>query len=381
MTRYTLSLAIVVTVFAGIQTALAGTYAVGTCRPQLHSYSTISAAVSAVPASSTVVVCPGIYPEQVSITQPLTLEGVSSGNSGRAVITVPISVTGLPQLAVNSSSVLFPSVNGEVAAQLLVQNINPPGPVTISNITVDGTGGNGGDCLNSDGFVVAGIFFFGASGLINHATTRHQSTGGCGVGIMAENESGTAESVNIINNSVHDADTAILTGSILASSPDLLTTPINGNFVANSYGAVNAALVVFNTAATVKANFVTNSLNSMSATGAGGIQNSMLFARNIVADSFTAISLSGLGVIAESNEISNAQFGLSFFSAEDNVDGATAQTNTIMNAQKAISGNCFVETITGNTINDASVGLDKASNASVSGNSFYNVDTIQTGCS
>lgn len=62
--------------------------AVGTCNPKLSHYATISLAVSSVPAGSTIEVCPGNYPEQVVITQPLTLEGIPKG-SGAAVVVVP----------------------------------------------------------------------------------------------------------------------------------------------------------------------------------------------------------------------------------------------------------------------------------------------------
>src|ERR1700692_1768215 len=68
---------------------LAANYAVGTCKPSLPSYTTISAAVSSVPPGSTVQVCPGTYPEQVTIAQPLTLKGITSANAGQAVITAP----------------------------------------------------------------------------------------------------------------------------------------------------------------------------------------------------------------------------------------------------------------------------------------------------
>jgi len=51
----------------------ASTVVVGTCLQNHQSYSTISQAVSSVPSGSTVLVCPGVYAEQVTITQPWTL--------------------------------------------------------------------------------------------------------------------------------------------------------------------------------------------------------------------------------------------------------------------------------------------------------------------
>ena len=68
--------------------ALAKTVLVGTCRHGLQTYPTISQAVSSVPAGSTVLVCPGNYPEQVTITQHLILRGVQSANTANPTIAV-----------------------------------------------------------------------------------------------------------------------------------------------------------------------------------------------------------------------------------------------------------------------------------------------------
>src|ERR1700683_1493850 len=67
----------------GTDSVFAANFAVGTCEPKLVSFSTISAAVAAVPSGSIVEVCPGFYPEQVTISKALTLEGITSGNSNQ----------------------------------------------------------------------------------------------------------------------------------------------------------------------------------------------------------------------------------------------------------------------------------------------------------
>jgi pectin methylesterase-like acyl-CoA thioesterase len=59
------------------------------CQPGFAHYSTIQAAASAVPAGGTLLVCPGTYPEQIQVTTPLTLRGVTMGNSDAAVIVPP----------------------------------------------------------------------------------------------------------------------------------------------------------------------------------------------------------------------------------------------------------------------------------------------------
>src|SRR2546430_2976484 len=110
----------------GTSPTLAANYAVGTCKPSLPSYTTISAAVSGVPPGSTVLVCPGTYPDQLLFAQPLTLKGITTGNAGQAVITVPDS--GLTPVTDGFGQSIAPLVH--VTA----------GPVNISEITVDGTG-------------------------------------------------------------------------------------------------------------------------------------------------------------------------------------------------------------------------------------------------
>jgi pectin methylesterase-like acyl-CoA thioesterase len=72
-----------------VPAALASTVVVGTCLQNYQIYSTISQAVSSVPSGSTVLVCPGVYAEQVTVTQPLTLRGVNSANTANPTIIVP----------------------------------------------------------------------------------------------------------------------------------------------------------------------------------------------------------------------------------------------------------------------------------------------------
>jgi len=163
----------------------ATTYVVGTCKPRLRSFSNISAALAATPAPDVVQVCPGTYPEQVEITQPVTLAGIASGNSEQAIITLPSS--GLVTTTLGSGI--------QFAAQLWVNNAT--GPVTVQDITVDGDG------ITLPGFY-AGIFYQNSSGTINRVTTRNQSAGN-GQGISVEGGA-SSPSVTVENSSVHNFD-------------------------------------------------------------------------------------------------------------------------------------------------------------------------------
>src|SRR5271170_1021971 len=97
------------------------TYEVGGCKTgkSYVNFTTISAAVIGVPAGSTIEVCPGVYSEQVTITQPLTLKGIAFNNANRSVITIN-NPTGGP-LTPNVISIEA----GPVYAQVLVQNVTP----------------------------------------------------------------------------------------------------------------------------------------------------------------------------------------------------------------------------------------------------------------
>src|SRR5438105_2277515 len=81
-------------VFGTAGSASAVTLVVGaaSCAPEFPHYDTIQGAVNAaVPGDTTIQVCPGTYPEQVVITQPMIVTGVDDGSGLPAVITAPAS--------------------------------------------------------------------------------------------------------------------------------------------------------------------------------------------------------------------------------------------------------------------------------------------------
>jgi hypothetical protein len=333
------------------QSLMAGTFTVGSCKPKVPSFATISAAVSSVPPGSTILVCPGSYPEQVTITQSLTLVGIADSNQDLAMITVPS--TGL---VANSSSIFGESV----AAQLLVQG----GPVTINNIAVDGTGGDL-QCANT---WVAGIFYSaGSSGLVNHAKVSGQVNAGCGVGIWAENSDGPDKFVTIQNSSVHDVDGFGIFVASGAASPNLFAS-VRGNVVSvGGSGLIGIALD--NLTGSITGNDVSNAMF--------GIVN----AGSDVSIAFNSASLATAGIVLEgggtvtNNRISNANIGLVFLA-----DGGVAHLNRI----SAISGsgvefNCSAAIVSGNTINDAAIGLNNAPLGFTGSNSFDNTATVNGG--
>jgi hypothetical protein len=188
---------LVLTAFSG--QAFAGNTAVGLCTAAGTHYSTIQAAVNAaqlLTAPSTVRVCPGIYPEQVLITKSLTLMGVvDTSRATDAPVIVPPS-GGLVQNGVD----IF---GAGVAAQIFVQG--PGITVTVSDLTVDGTGNNIASCGPP---TLEGIYFQNAYGKISGNAVRNQymtdfaDYGGCQNALAINVESPDQYTVTISGNSV-----------------------------------------------------------------------------------------------------------------------------------------------------------------------------------
>lgn len=198
--------------------AVGKTVLVGTCLPNLQTYPTISQAVTAAVPGSTILVCPGTYPEQVT-TQPVTLRGVQSGNAANPVIEVPSG--GL------TKSVIAPANGVIMFFQVLVQGTES-GLVNISNIAVDGD-----SSLNQflTGWV-SGIYYQNSSGTVSHVATYRQKGNGYGFGIFLEGTTAPAKVVTVKNSSVHDFDSeAIRTNGSPVPS---LTVNIESNSVTSS---------------------------------------------------------------------------------------------------------------------------------------------------
>jgi parallel beta-helix repeat protein len=330
----------------------AAEYAVGTCKPTLPSYPNISAAVSSAAAGSTVLVCPGIYAEQVVISKPLTLEGISNGTSAQAVITVPGG--GLPTM----TSLLF----GTVSPQLSVT----AGPVNITNISVDGSAFGGDSCTT----ILAGIYYgSGSSGTVNEVTVRNENNSNCGFGILTENETGPNDLVTIESSSIHDFDyVGIWVDSFL--SPGALTAAIKNNYID---GGVTGIYIQSGTLGSVTGNLVAAaSQTAIFASSAVSVSS------NAVTNSQAGIWIQEPGISVTANKLSNDYVGIEFFESS----GMTVKSNTIVNSTVGIEVDCNAgNTVSGNVINDATTGLDFVPSGSNPSDTFLNVATTRTeGC-
>lgn len=338
------------------------TVAVGppTCHPSLVHFSTIQSAVNAVPAGSIVEVCPGTYPEQVVISEPLTLMGMTDGTGNAAVITVPGS--GLVPNATSSGS-------GPVAVQLLVTNTVE---VTVQNMTIDGTGG--GCPVGANRVFGIEFYFVGqpvdgfAGGKIANNVVRNELNS-CGLhtdGIEVDNSY-----VTITGNEVHDLEItpigtylgqASITNNTTQNALNGIyvgggsaTNVVSGNTISNllpNFGFLPVSLWVNGGVATVSKN------NISSAAGAYGIY----------------LPSTSSGTKVTGNVVSTAAYGVYM----DGSSGTNVQTNTISNT----SGDAILDVysaggniITKNIVNEAPFGIYELSTGSdtLTPNSFYNV--------
>ncbi|HEX6502396.1 MAG TPA: right-handed parallel beta-helix repeat-containing protein [Terriglobales bacterium] len=348
--------------FGGIfvcgQPMLASTVQVGGCLPNIKNYSSITAAVGAVAAGSVVKVCPGTYAEQFIINTPLTLQGVKSGNSDRAVITAS---------GANLSSNVDSIFGDPVAAQVLVLS----GPVNISNITLDGTGNNQNNLVD-----IVGIFYAsGSSGTVDGVTARLQSGNLRGYGIWAENGNATSGSVTIQNCDIHDVDAwGIKVGS--NQSPPTLTATIKGNMITGSGGVNDSA--------------AGNITNNVLAVGAIGIYAGITASNSVLNNTISitnppgilGIILGSFGGIIKYNSVFNlGDFELSTVAIDvHNSSSATVEFNTIKDADIGVWASCQSSPlISGNTIWDAFFGVEGVFSAQATMNKYHNVDNILLG--
>ena len=369
MSKMTLRVAIFAVVTAGLHgpSMFATTsVAVGpsTCQPSLVHFSTIQAAVSAVPLNTTILVCPGTYPEQVVISQPMTLKGVVQGTSGAAVITVPAG-----GLVLNANTTLW----GPSTAQLLVENTVG---VTVSDITVDGTGSG---CVPGAGrtfgieYYHVGIPVDGtAAGKIQNAVVRNQQDG-CGflVGEGGEGILSDTSFITITGNEIHNIDRS---GIIVYAGRNSIT--------ANNIQTVENGIVMessdINTL--VSQNSISNlTSNEGFTTIAAWVENgpAKLTANTIASSTgfgYGIYSDFNTGAVATGNKVSGVTWGVVLFVAASNL----VQTNTISNTNLGLydSSSNGGNLLKGNTVNEAAYGV--FTDATVGGdtlvpNSLYNV--------
>src|SRR5579884_1938723 len=158
-------------------------------------YSTIGAAVAAAHPGAVIDICPGLYPEQLIITKPLTLRGISAEVNGLAVDRV------LLQPALQDLQ--------NLATEAVITAMNTH-DVNIENLAIDASRNSVNGCSPS----VAGVHYYNASGTVDHNAifgARLANPQSCdalpfgnGFGVQIDDSQSGHFSVSVTNNSIHD---------------------------------------------------------------------------------------------------------------------------------------------------------------------------------
>jgi hypothetical protein len=355
------------------QNLFAATVVVGNCRP-LVQFSSISAAISAVPAGSIIQICPGTYTEQISINKNLTLTGVSSGTSDAVVIVPPGG-----GLAPNATSL---SSSNPLTAHVWVLG---PASVNLNNIIVDSIGNGQSGCGDP---TLIGILYQNASGTLDHVVTRNQWVGasegdtgsnGCqtGLGIFVQSGNSGTSNVHVVASSVHDYQKNGITGNEVGTTLTVTNSDIVGQGATNG-AAENGVQIGFGAAGSVSGSLVIDDVwapDTISDPGdaAAGILLYDTAAGNATVKSNTVGNMQfGIAAVTDTSGEGdgasitlNKVFGTRIFDAIDVcVNNSVIQTNTIMNSSESAihldascSGTGNGSTVTQNVIVDACTGI------------------------
>jgi len=201
-----------------LQSASATVRQVGGCTTNPLQYGTIQAAVNASNSGDSVQICPGTYPEQVVVSQAMTLTNVSHMPS--PTVTIPSGG------AVQNTTTLY---GFPAAAQILVAP-STPAKVNVKNLIVDGSGNN----INSCNMELFGIYYQNAGGTISGDAAQNQllppADQGCqnGEGIFVESQTTGTPQLNITGNSVTNFDKNAITVSYGAAFSDIENNTVTG---------------------------------------------------------------------------------------------------------------------------------------------------------
>lgn len=331
-------------------------------------FSTIQDAVNAATPGSIIRVCPGTYPEQVTIAKPLSIRG------DNGVIIQPSNVVA------NSTSA---RTGVPVAAIVVVQDaVN----VDIDDVIVDGVNNAITQCA-PDFF---GIFYRNASGTVSHAAVRNIKLGagltGCqsGLAIFVQSGGGGSSVVQIQDSSVHDYQKNGITANELGTQVQIARNVVTGLGATNDI-AQNGIQIGFDAAGSVTGNTVANHVYSLCVS----TQSCSFTADDILvvqSDSITVehnvagVSQTGIAISANNSQVlSNRVFDtLVFDGIELTGNGNSALHNQITHSDEAgifVDGNNNI--VTQNQINEADFGILKTSTSTgnvIANNSFFNTD-------
>jgi len=325
-------------------------------------YSTITDAVNAAAPGDVVAICPALYAEQLVITKPLTLRGLTVNSVSRVLLQ--------PALVANFGGLPFEAV-------IAVVNTNG---VTIENLAVDASNNTVSGCTPN----LAAIYYYNSSGTVDHnAISGAQLAnplscgggppGGNGFGVQVDADQSGSFSVTVEHNSIHDytKDGVHALGSGVTARIEENT--ISG--VGPSVGELQFAVFVLNGAVgLIKGNVITEGL-------CGALSYSDCY--NLRSEGVT-LRAAGDGTVVSDNVITDAQAGI-FINGGNrfrvtgntirNIDAASGidiQGSATGSFTNSVIGENTISNVgpfnVGFTTNEEGCGIDEYTGTGVSGN-------------
>jgi len=330
-------------------------------------FSTIQAAVNAAQPGTIIRICPGTYPEQVSITKPLSLRG------DNRVVIQPSNVTA------NSTGA---SSGQPIAAIILVQNATS---VDIRDVIVDGTNSGITQCAPD----LIGILYQNASGEVSRVAVRNVKLGGnlngcqSGSAILVQSGGGGTSVVEIEDSSIHDYQKNGITANEVGTQVRIEGNVVTG--VGPTTGAAqNGIQIGFGAGGSITRNIVANhiwspcvSLLSCDFTADDILviqSDSVTVGQNVLGVSQTGIAISANHAKVEGNHVFDS---LIFDGVELIGNDNDARHNWITHSDQAgvfIQGDNNV--VAENRINEAAFGVLKMTGSA--GNEIANNDIFNT---
>jgi hypothetical protein len=335
-------------------------------------YTKIQDAINAASAGDEIVICDGIYAEQLSINKSLDIDADSGA------FLVPASIQQ------NATSL---ATGNAIAAAVLVSGATN---VSISGLTVDGINNGITECAPR----LIGVYFQNSSGSLRHAAIRNFTLGAAlnacqsGTGVFVESGGGQTSDVEISDCSIHDYQKNGITANESGTTAKIHNNVVTG--IGPTPGAAqNGIQIGFSAGGAIRENVVANNVWSPCTAVAScvAVATDILVTHsdNVrVTDNTAGISQVGIFVDGNNAEVRNNKvFAASVF---ENIrlqgNGNRAAENTVFNGGDAdiyVQGNN--NSVVRNSISEAPIGILEAMGSAgnqFAGNSFFNVSvTIQ----
>ena len=325
-------------------------------------YTTVTSAVAAAKPHDVIKICPGTYPEQLTIAKPLTLRGESG------------AVLKPSGMVANTTSL----TTGNALATIIV--VDSVSGVTIEGLTIDGADNGISSCPTPALVPVPdlfGIFYRNASGTVRDSAIRNMRLGpglaACrgGTAMFVQSGSGGRSVVAIEDNSIHDFQRNGITANEAGTTAHIRRNVVTG--LGPTTGAVQIGIQLAKAATSsvgatgvVEENVVTQMISAACvdavtcASNANGVvigsgSSGVRVARNTLGSTQTGVAVFGDGNRVQDNVIFDT---LVFDGIYVEGTGNDIKGNNITRSDESgifIAGND--NRVVNNRINEAPIGL------------------------